>query len=97
MKIEEVMLEASVDRKQFGKETVRANQKANIARSAAFRAQMDAKPEEPAAATPAAPAATPAATPNYGKGTPGIPNIQVTLLTSQLSNVWLKEDAAPNI
>ena len=78
MKIEEVMLEASVDRKQFGKETVRANQKANIARSAAFRAQMDAKPEEPAAATPAAPAATPAATPNYGKGTPGIPNIQVT-------------------
>lgn len=74
MKIEEVMLEASVDRKQFGKETVRANQKANIARSAAFRAQMDAKPEEPAAATPAAPAATP----NYGKGTPGIPNIQAT-------------------
>lgn len=76
MKIEEVMLEASVDRKQFGKETVRANQKANIARSAAFRAQMDAKPEEPAA-TPAA-AATPSGPVNYGKGTPGIPNIQVT-------------------
>jgi hypothetical protein len=83
MKINEVMLEASVDRKQFGKETVRANQKANIARSAAFRKQMDApSAEEPAAA---APAATPAATPapaggpvNYGKGTPGIPNIQVT-------------------
>ena len=81
MKINEVMAEASVDRKQFGKETVRANQKANIARSAAFRAQMDAKPEEPAAATPAAApaaAATPSGPVNYGKGTPGIPNIQVT-------------------
>ena len=73
MKIDEVMLEASVDRKQFGKETVRANQKANIARSAAFRKQMDA----PSATEPAAPA--PASGPvNYGKGTPGIPNIQVT-------------------
>ena len=77
MKIDEVMLEASVDRKQFGKETVRANQKANIARSAVFRAQMDApSATEPAAATPApAPAG---GSVNYGKGTPGIPNIQVT-------------------
>ena len=75
MKIEEVMLEASVDRKQFGKETVRANQKANIARSAAFRAQMDA-PTQPAA-TPAAPA-TPTATPNYGAGGAGTPQTQVT-------------------
>ena len=75
MKINEVMLEASVDRKQFGKETVRANQKANIARSAAFRAQMDAPAAAPTA--PEAPA-TPSGPVNYGKGTPGIPNIQVT-------------------
>lgn len=70
MKIDEVMTEASVDRKQFGKETVRANQKANIARSAAFTAQKNA----PSAAAPAA-TGGPA---SYGKGTSGIPNIQVT-------------------
>jgi len=76
MKINEVMAEASVDRKQFGKETVRANQKTNIARSAAFRAQMDAPSATPAAA--ATPAATPAAKPNYGAGGAGMPNTQAT-------------------
>lgn len=79
MKIDEIMAEASVDRKQFGKETVRANQKANIDRSAAFRAQMDAKPEEPEAAAEKPAAAAPATTtPNYGAGGAGIKNIQAT-------------------
>ena len=83
MKINEVMAEASVDRKQFGKETVRANQKANIARSAAFRAQMDAKPEEPAAATPAAAPAA-AATPS---GPPILCALIVAAVTSSAAKL----------
>jgi hypothetical protein len=75
MKIDEVMVEASLDRKQFDSATVRANQKANIDRTAKFRAQMDAKPEEPAAAAPETPTAS---KPNYGAGGAGIPNVQAT-------------------
>ena len=74
MKINEVMIEASVNRKIVGQPQAHANQKTNIARSAAFRAQMDAKPEEPAAA-PVAPAS---GTPNYGAGGAETPQTQVT-------------------
>jgi hypothetical protein len=59
MKINEVMVEASVNSKVVGRPQAHANQKANIDRSAAFRKQMDApSAEEPATAATAAPAKT---------------------------------------